>query len=288
MFIILKQIYINLRQAISFIKQGHLSGGVFWFLVRTKIGCFNSFSYTKSPSDLASNGFQVLPEISDALRVEIIEYFIAAVGYKGRTLNEYFNNERLNGIVRPLAIDISCSNLLRQIFYETKLDNLATEYLSLNSNKILFSAAIDALLNIDKDDEVNTGYDGALEFHRDLDSFRFFKVFIYLTDCHEEFGHHEVILGSHKNLPFKLRETRRFSINELQSILKNRFKVTKVIGSKGYSFAENTMAFHRGTRPTKGDRLILTFTFNDLLGSRHIDLDKRLKNLDKFLSSHGS
>jgi hypothetical protein len=280
------QIYTNFRQGLSFIRQGYLLGGVFWFLVRTKTGCFPSCNYSASPSDLVNNGFQVLPAMSDALRVEIIEYFLTRMGSEGRTLNEYLKFARTNGIVRPPGIYIPCSNLLRRIFEETKLDKLASEYLSLNPNKIVFSAAIDALLTIDKGKEIDMGYDGALEFHRDVDSFRFFKVFFYLTDCYEGFGHHEFILGSHKNIPFKLREIRRFSIDELRSILKDRFKLTKVTGPKGFSFAENTTGLHRGTRPIKGDRLILTFTFSDLLGSKFIDLDKRLNNLDKFLSSY--
>jgi len=43
----------------------------------------------------------------------------------------------------------------------------------------------------------------------------------------------------------------------------------KVVGSEGYAWIEDTTAFHRGTVPINGNRLILSLCFNDKKSINH-------------------
>jgi hypothetical protein len=50
-------------------------------------------------------------------------------------------------------------------------------------------------------------------FHRDMDDYKFLKMFIYLTDVAEESGSHIFVEGSHKS--YKLAQLKRFSDQEV-------------------------------------------------------------------------
>jgi len=103
------------------------------------------------------------------------------------------------------------------------------------------------------------GYDGATNFHRDVDAWRWLKVFVYLTDVDLGAGHHEIYLRSHRQFPSEFRDLRRYQPYDLDLYWK-RMQVT---GPSGTCFAENTIAMHRGTTPTITSRLAITAVYFD-------------------------
>ncbi len=91
-------------------------------------------------------------------------------------------------------------------------------------------------------------------FHRDIDDWRFLKLFIYLTDVTETSGPHDYVRTSHQST-FGFRE-RRYEIAEVDA----RFgldKLRTITGPAGTTFMADTLGIHRGGVPTGSARLIL-------------------------------
>lgn len=93
----------------------------------------------------------------------------------------------------------------------------------------------------------------AENFHRDVDDWRFVKLFCYLTDVDESSGPHMFVQGSH-NIN-KLTEIRRFSDEEVISTFGPE-NVVRFTGTAGTAFLENTYGIHRGFPPASKPRLI--------------------------------
>ena len=98
----------------------------------------------------------------------------------------------------------------------------------------------------------------AENFHRDVDDWRFIKLFVYLTDVDDESGPHVFVPGSHNT--DKLATIRRYSEEEVhQAFGPNCEK--RFTGPAGTGFIENTYGFHRGIPPQSKPRLIVQATY---------------------------
>lgn len=131
-------------------------------------------------------------------------------------------------------------------FASTTIKPIADAYLGANS-KVL-NTQIWASFS----DENNT-YNPDFGFHYDLDDYRFLKLFIYLTDVNEDNGPHQIIAKSHKFNAFY-----RFFNRRLEEPLSKQYEsnVNVMLGKKGDGFFEDTLCYHKGTRPLK-PRMIL-------------------------------
>lgn len=109
-----------------------------------------------------------------------------------------------------------------------------------------------------------TGLDeprGTQHFHRDVDSLRFIKVFLYLTDVDEQDGPHDYVVGSHRS--WALSTTKRISDAEvLKAFGKNT--VRSMTGPAGTIFLANTYGIHRGRRPLASRRLVFAGAYTNL------------------------
>ena len=99
----------------------------------------------------------------------------------------------------------------------------------------------------------------AEKFHRDVDDWRFVKLFCYLTDVDETAGPHVFVRGSHK--VNKLTEIRRFSDEEVSSMFGAR-DIISFTGPAGTCFLENTNGIHRGIPPVDKPRLIFQVLYS--------------------------
>ena len=91
-------------------------------------------------------------------------------------------------------------------------------------------------------------------FHRDLDDWRFLKLFVYLTDVDAESGPHVYVKGSHK-----VAAEMRAQLYE-QAALERRYgraNLHAVLGPRGTAFIAATEGIHRGVPPIDKPRLIL-------------------------------
>lgn len=101
-------------------------------------------------------------------------------------------------------------------------------------------------------------------FHRDVDCFRFFKFFFYLTDVSPGDGAHVAVVGSHDQPPILQRfdqyKIRRYSDEEINTTYPGE-SIKEICGDAGTGFAENTLCIHKGMTPTQDPRLLLQFQF---------------------------
>jgi len=98
----------------------------------------------------------------------------------------------------------------------------------------------------------------AENFHRDVDDWRFIKLFVYLTDVDESSGPHSFVRGSH--LSPALRRIQRYS----DSAVDEAFGTERTVvftGPAGSSILENTYGLHRGTPPRSRLRLMFQVVY---------------------------
>lgn len=91
-------------------------------------------------------------------------------------------------------------------------------------------------------------------FHRDVDDWKFCKLFIYLTDVTADSGPHVFVRYSSNSPAF--RKPRRYSDNEIEEKF-GKENVLKFIDTKGAAFIVDTYGFHKGLLPKTGNRLLL-------------------------------
>ena len=90
-------------------------------------------------------------------------------------------------------------------------------------------------------------------FHRDVDDWRFVKLFCYLTDVDEESGPHVFVPGSHRINT--LTAIRRYTEAEVHEAF-GAGREKRFTGPAGTAFLENTYGLHRGFPPRSRPRMI--------------------------------
>ncbi|HTH96372.1 MAG TPA: hypothetical protein VL574_03090 [Stellaceae bacterium] len=100
---------------------------------------------------------------------------------------------------------------------------------------------------------------GTQRFHRDFDSLRGFKLFIYLTDVDEGSGPHVYMSGSHVN---PLLDTGKAQADETIRRLFGAGNEMVVTGAAGTRFIADTFGFHKGALPAQGRRLMVAAQYN--------------------------
>ena len=96
-------------------------------------------------------------------------------------------------------------------------------------------------------------------FHRDVDDYKFCKLFLYLTDVTLKSGPHVYVQNSVSSNT--LTKIKRYSDKEIE----NHFGKENVLyftGDKGSMFMVNTYGFHKGLLPEKEERLLLQVQYS--------------------------
>ncbi|MBQ4801412.1 hypothetical protein J8L88_01015 [Aquimarina sp. MMG015] len=96
-------------------------------------------------------------------------------------------------------------------------------------------------------------------FHRDVDNYKFCKLFIYLTDVELDSGPHVYVEGS--SVSKKLRKIRRYKDEEIIDVF-GEDKIKYFTASKGNAFIVDTYGFHKGLLPEKETRLLLQVQYS--------------------------
>jgi len=103
-------------------------------------------------------------------------------------------------------------------------------------------------------------YNHLYGFHYDIDSYKFLKQFIYLTDVDEKSGPHVIISNTHKEKNFFEKFNRRLTDEQVEERYEKN-KINVMTGKAGSGFFEDTFAYHKGTLPEK-PRLILQIEYS--------------------------
>lgn len=96
-------------------------------------------------------------------------------------------------------------------------------------------------------------------FHRDMDDWKFCKLFIYLTDVSEKSGPHIYVRNSSQSPKF--RKIRRYTDSEIEKAF-GKQNVLKFMAPKGSAFIVDTYGFHKGLLPESEDRLLLQVQYS--------------------------
>lgn len=100
---------------------------------------------------------------------------------------------------------------------------------------------------------------GTQRYHRDFDSIRGFKLFVYLTDVDESSGPHVFMKGSHVS---PLLASGKAQSDETVRDAFGGVNEVHMTGPAGTWFLADTFGFHKGALPTRGKRLILVAQYN--------------------------
>jgi len=121
-------------------------------------------------------------------------------------------------------------------------------------------------------------------FHRDVDDFRFFKFFFYLTDVVDGDGAHVCVLKSQGKPPVRSFldrwNLRRYTDQEVAATYPGE-QIKVIQGEAGTGFVEDTWCLHKGSTPTSTPRLLLQlqFALNDYGVMHDVRDAARLKNI---------
>jgi hypothetical protein len=96
-------------------------------------------------------------------------------------------------------------------------------------------------------------------FHRDVDDWKFLKLFVYLTDVDEENGPHVYVQKSLKK--HRTLEIRRYTDLEVESLFKKE-DIIQMLGKKGEGLMEDTFGFHKGQLAKSKRRLLLQIQYS--------------------------
>jgi Fe-S-cluster containining protein len=130
-------------------------------------------------------------------------------------------------------------------------------------------------------------------FHRDNDDWRFFTLFLYLTDVDDGAGPHQIIAGSHtiagmQQLADRVRARnpaaapiapldsfRTYAGAEFSARCEQALRdaIVDVTGPAGTIFTANTIAIHRGLMPTRTPRLVVWARFGLGPNGNSVDLE---------------
>lgn len=105
--------------------------------------------------------------------------------------------------------------------------------------------------------------EAAQEFHFDLDSIKWLKIFIYFTDVTENNGPHTYIPGSHVE---GMKSNRLLSegykrISEKEMSIHQQIMPKKIMGKKGTIIIGDTKCFHKGNPILSGSRLMFQLQY---------------------------
>jgi hypothetical protein len=99
----------------------------------------------------------------------------------------------------------------------------------------------------------------AESFHRDVDEWRFLKLFVYLTDVDPGSGPHCYVRGSARSN--RLTRLQRYSDDEVGRAF-DRASVEQMTGRAGDAFLEDTFGLHKGQLCAAGPRLIFQVQYS--------------------------
>ena len=213
--------------------------------------------------ELDEQGYVVLPWRLDQPSVDAL---VAEAGSLGYTLREpsheerEINNRKIDPANPPKCVaafarsaDLAANKLFSDISNDPLLVHLASRHMNTCVRPIglslWYSFAAEAASS-----------EAAQLFHYDLDTLRWLKVFVYLTDVGPENGPHEYVPASHKpgSKPQALmdREYARFEDQEIDKHCPQGRK--SVCGPRGTVILGDTSCFHKGTAVVADYRLIFS------------------------------
>ena len=118
---VIKQLFTTFYQSLGYLKRGNIIGAYYWFYVRNCVSlCGNKVHRFTEGNDKKSlvqiqRGFHELPKLQKVNARLLKDLFLDSTGFAGSSMDDYFNECRLLGYVRPNGIDISENSFIRDV-----------------------------------------------------------------------------------------------------------------------------------------------------------------------------
>lgn len=218
---------------------------------------FASLDHENALSNLNSNGLHQLGNILDAATIEDIVHSVRNLKAFDYLVDKakFFGVDQLPEGARSAMFrreDLSQIDAITRIANDPKLLAVVQDYLGacpLLSN-ILMWWSYPAETAI-----------GPQQFHRDVDDFKFLKMFVYLSDVDLDCGPHVYVQSSHVDGDPAMRHLRRYSDGEIQQKY-GTDAVSTLQGQAGTAFLSDSFGFHKGIPPSTKPRLLLQFQWS--------------------------
>jgi hypothetical protein len=198
-------------------------------------------------ADLNRDGLAMLPPLaSDETIGHMVAYFLdkEVVGRNGQASRLDLLPANTPAAAYPLATVLGCPNIV-SLLNDPPILSIAADYIgckpTLSSIGVRWSFP------------AQSNATDTQRFHRDVDDWRFLKLFIYLTDVDEGSGPHAYVRTSHKT-GFGLR-ARAYTMDDIEQ----RYGIenlSRVLGPRGTTFLADTQGVHCGSVPVDRPRLI--------------------------------
>jgi hypothetical protein len=198
---------------------------------------------------LADDGMALVDgPLTSAQIDDILAYLATAPVARGASAPVTADTKGVASATYDLPTILACPHLIQAMNHPDILQ-IAAGFLgcrpTLSGVGLRWSFASDAVSEVQK-------------FHRDAEDWRILRLFIYLTDVHDDCGPHQFVGGSHKTMG-RLR-LRPYSDDDIDRQF-GRDRVLTVSGPRGTAFMGNMWGVHRGVPPTGRARLLFNCTY---------------------------
>ena len=219
-------------------------------------------SYPNLPQDLCKKVIEEIKHSAHSYRIQ---------DFNSNTFKKVADINKIPEGVNSFVIEPDISKKYTKELLQNAISNIGNDLLgyfgckpSLDNVNVLYSTPGKAI--------------GPQYFHRDWDSLKFIKLFIYLNDVTMNNGPHQFVLGSQMESIIVNRD--RYSDSDIYGNY-DKDKIKTMLGNAGSNFLEDTRGIHRGLELIGGERWLLSarFTlvptiFRERDGDRRMDLNK--------------
>lgn len=189
-------------------------------------------------------------------------------------LREYFYSKKVfdpsDSEENPVSINDSLLDSGSHVFYHFPVDVLKAPYLMQIANSSQILDLVGNYIGIKPtlsytaawwSFPVKGSLFGPENFHRDVDDWKFLKLFIYLTDVTSDGGGAHVYVKNSVDSDFGRNKIRRYSNDEITQNFKES-DILSIKASAGSAILEDTFGFHKGSPVEKGERLMFQAVYS--------------------------
>ncbi len=207
--------------------------------------------------ELAKQGYTMLPNLVSPAVAESLRRALGPIpcGDPYRSELGSFSNDKIPAITHVAFLDTAALVKVQEIW------RIVNHPAVLSIVERMLGAKPTAWVTAWWSNPSGAGAEHAERFHRDKDDWRFFKLFLYLTDVDEEAGPHAYVPGSHLFEGPQFRRQIRYEDEEIRRVFGEN-SVHFFTGPPGTAFLENTYGLHRGIPPRSKRRLIFQVTYS--------------------------